>query len=592
MNRAGNNLFNSLFARVALLVLAGLSLISVSVSYVVLSASKDLFTDTYGASQEKVFNQIENELNDFHDDIGEVMTAIDSSWAFRLFLSGEEEMDNLQNFQNIYQMEADLEEGKSSDMETLNILVIGKNGRRYLSRTETISMENKDIRASDPVIRAIEEPEIIHYQHSHGAYTATAKDRDVVVVSKALYYQENKEVYAVVLLTLTQDMMQKYYDYFLTDYSSFYMVDQNGTVLCSDDTDSIGKKLDTSWSTEAEATDRQRFISDNDITVLKRHLTYQNCTIYGTIDNQKALGGLYNMPLLITMCTVISALVLLLVLFLTRKTTAPLARLSRKMSKVREGDFMEYMPVEGTTEVRELAITYNYMLDDIKNYIDELMNTQQEKRGAEIKALQMQINPHYIYNTLASIKWMVYSNDREKTIKMIDAFISLLRNTISNADEYITIDKEVENLHNYILINQIRYGDAVKVGFDVAESSRDCMIPKMILQPFVENAFFHAFPSGRKGNINIIMDASDKELDITIKDDGIGMDQSKVNKVIREDTKKEHFSGIGINNVRERIELIYGERSSLRMDSREGEGTTVHIVLPADHISSKEDDEQ
>ena len=97
----------------------------------------------------------------------------------------------------------------------------------------------------------------------------------------------------------------------------------------------------------------------------------------------------------------------------------------------------------------------------------------EKQKNAEIHALQMQINPHYIYNTLASIKWLVYQNDRDRTVQTIDAFISLLRNTISNTDEFITIDQEVQNLENYILINHTRYGDAVQVEFYVSQNCRD-----------------------------------------------------------------------------------------------------------------------
>ncbi|MBO5550325.1 MAG: sensor histidine kinase, partial [Lachnospiraceae bacterium] len=262
-----------------------------------------------------------------------------------------------------------------------------------------------------------------------------------------------------------------------------------------------------------------------------------------------------------------------------------------KMEKVKEDGFMEYVPVEGTSEVRNLAVTYNYMLDNIKSYIDEIMDTQQEKRAAEIKALQMQINPHYIYNTLASIKWLVYAGDREKTVRMIDAFISLLRNTISNADEFITVEQEVENIKNYTLINRMRYGDAIQVGFHVSDGCRDYLLPKMIIQPFLENAFFHAFPSGMKGNIDIYMEQPDGSLCIRIEDDGIGMEQSKAESLIDHETKKEHFSGIGIHNVSDRLNLLYGDEAEVEIRSREGSGTVISLRLPVRRENAKTDPE-
>lgn len=116
------------------------------------------------------------------------------------------------------------------------------------------------------------------------------------------------------------------------------------------------------------------------------------------------------------------------------------------MSQVKNGDFKNYVQVKGSSEVRDLSSTFNSMLDDLNSYMNEKMTMEKEKRKAEIHALQMQINPHFIYNTLSSVKWLIWQDDTDKSIKTIDAFISLLRNTISNKNEMITINEEIENL--------------------------------------------------------------------------------------------------------------------------------------------------
>lgn len=574
---------NSFQGRIVLMVMLGIFLIAVTVSTVVLAMSQDAFTETYGKSQEKVFEQVEKELNDLHESLQDMINAIDSSWAFRLYLNGQESLDNVQTFQNIYQMEKDLEQKKPLDIERPNILVVGMNGKHYLSRTEIISMSDENILDSEIVRLAMVEPERMHYTFSHGAFTTTAMDSDVVIVSKALYFQESREIYAVVLITLTMDDLRRYYDYFTTDYTSLYLVDGQGIVICSDDRKAVGAELEAQWYRQAGNTQESRFVTHADgrnYTVMQRELSYLGCSLYGITDNNLALAQLYNRPLLVMLCVGTGILVLTVCLIFTRQTIRPLSKLVQKMSMIRNGNFAEYMVVEGTHEVRELADTYNYMLDDIKNYIEELLKTQKEQRKSEIKALQMQINPHYIYNTLASIKWLVYQNDTEKTIQVIDAFISLLRNTISNADEFITISQEEENLKNYILINHTRYGEAVKVEFYVSQACRDCLIPKMILQPFIENSFFHAFPSGKTGLIQILMRQKGEDLEICVEDNGIGMAQDKAEQIVRQETKKEHFSGIGIHNVQDRLRLLYGGDYGIRIESMEQEGTKVVITLP------------
>lgn len=582
-NKKSQYHWNSFQGRITWMVLLGMLLIAVTVSAVVLKMSQSVFMDTYGKSQEKVFDQIETDLNDFHENLLNVVNAMDSSWAFRLYLSEENQLDNVQTFQNIYQMEKDLEQSKSSGMERMNILVMGTNGHHYLSRTETISMTEEQIMESEAAQVAMQEPESMHYTFANGAYTTTTKEKDVLIVSKALYFESSKEVYGVVLITLTMEDMKRYYDYFVTDNTVFFMVNGNGTIICSNDSRQIGKVMDKNWYQQAISTEETQLTAKDKgryLTIMQRSLPYQESHIFGVIDNQLALTQLYNMPLLIAICAGIGVFILLICLWFARQTIRPLSTMVQRMSQIRKGNFKEYMPVEGTIEVRELAATYNYMLEDIQKYIDELLDTQKEQRKSEIKALQMQINPHYIYNTLASIKWLVYQNDMDKTISTIDAFISLLRNTINNTDEFITIHQEMMNLENYILIIHTRYGESVSVEHYVSRSCYDCLIPKLIMQPFVENAFFHAFPSGRRGTIQIIIEPKDGKLEIRIIDDGVGMEQRKAEQTLVRETKKEHFSGIGIHNVQERMKLLYGDGYGIQIASEESEGTTVTITLP------------
>lgn len=593
MNKTRTSQWNSFSGRITILVMLGISIMAFTVSGVVLAMSQAVFTDTYGKSQEQVFHQIDNELNDFHTSLLNVVSAIDTSWAFRLYLSDDSRLDNVQNFQNIYQMEYDLNKSKTSDMERMNILVLGRNGKHYLSRTETISMTDEKIWESEAVRKAVLEPEAIQYTYAKGAYTATSSNNDVIIASKALYYRESGEIYAVVLVTLSRDDMKRYYDYFVSENTDWYLVDQNGTVVCSNQMAAVGEPLTEEWYLYAGKQEAERMVvkeNGTNLTVLKKEMSYYDCTMYGVIDNDVALDELYNMPLLIFICAGIGIAVLASCLLFARKTVKPLSELVLKMSDSRKENFRSYVPVQGTIEVQKLATTYNDMLNDIQSYVKELMETQKAQRKAEIKALQMQISPHYIYNTLASIKWLVYKNDVEETTKTIDAFISLLRNTISNTDEFITVEQELVNLENYVLINHTRYGDAIQVEYYVANDCYDCLLPKLVLQPFIENAFFHAFPSGQSGVIQIFISETDQTLDIRIMDDGIGMDEEQAKDVIRQ--KKEHFSGIGIHNVQDRLQLLYGADYGITIESQKERGTSVKIRLPVHRKPEGENDNQ
>lgn len=234
------------------------------------------------------------------------------------------------------------------------------------------------------------------------------------------------------------------------------------------------------------------------------------------------------------------------------------------------------------SDARQLTSTYNTMIRDINQYIEQIVSIEKEKRTAEIHALQMQINPHYMYNTLASIKWLAWQQDTKKTTEVIDAFISLLRNTISNTDEFITVEQEIRNLENYVKINQVQYGDHVKVEYYIPAQCMELKLPKLILQPFVENAFFHGFPEGRTGCIQIFARLEERYLRFDdIEDNGVGMNAETLMLLKqKEKIKGEHFTGIGVNNVDDRIKMIYGMDYGINIVSKEESGTTVTIKIP------------
>lgn len=142
------------------------------------------------------------------------------------------------------------------------------------------------------------------------------------------------------------------------------------------------------------------------------------------------------------------------------------------------------------------------MLDELNEYVEKLVETQKEQRNAELAALQHQINPHFLYNTLASVNFLVQQGSQEKAVQTIHALISMLQNALSNVSESITVTQELENLKSYVFINHVRYGERIRVNFFVSPDCMDCHLPKLIIQPFIENAFFHAF-TRKSGDISI-----------------------------------------------------------------------------------------
>lgn len=198
-----------------------------------------------------------------------------------------------------------------------------------------------------------------------------------------------------------------------------------------------------------------------------------------------------------------------------------------------------------------------------------------QKREAELKALQAQISPHFLFNTLTNIRWAAINNNNQKAADMTLALSNLLRMTIINGDEFITLEAEIDNLRHYIKIFQMRQGADINFNIEIPDELKSYPIPKLLLQPIVENALIHGFADiNRTGSITVMAMSHETGVTITIEDNGSGMDMEKPMQ------KGQKFSGIGIDNVQERIKLNYGENYGLEIESVLGEGTVIKLALP------------
>jgi two-component system sensor histidine kinase YesM len=244
-----------------------------------------------------------------------------------------------------------------------------------------------------------------------------------------------------------------------------------------------------------------------------------------------------------------------------------------------------------------MNMTFNRMSLQMKNLIDTVYKNQIATKDAEIKALQAQINPHFLYNTLDSINWKAKMNGVEEISEMVSALSSIIEANLNrNNEKFITLDKEIEYINNYYLLLKKRFGKKINMETEIGEDTLRCMIPKLIVQPIVENAVYHGIEMKvGSGTIRLKTRRVESRLYIDVIDDGAGIDEatlSAINESLEETANEAAAAGeaaevpparssIGIINVHKRIRLIYGEGYGLHIESRESEGTHVSICLPA-----------
>lgn len=271
----------------------------------------------------------------------------------------------------------------------------------------------------------------------------------------------------------------------------------------------------------------------------------------------------------------------------SRQLTAPIKRLIRRLDIIATGNFENDPEIETNDELGVIGRQINTMSARIESLLDSRLQSEQEKRDLEIKMLQAQINPHFLYNTLDSIKWIATMQKNSGIVQVVTALSSLLKNMAKGFNEKVTLRQELDFLDNYVTIEKIRYIELFDVEIEVDDPSLyDAKIIKLTLQPIVENAIFSGIePSGRFGEIKIHACAEDGVLHVSVTDNGIGIAPENIEKLLSDTSRvtKSHMSGIGLPNVDRRIKLVYGEAYGVTVESELDSYTRITVSLPLEY---------
>lgn len=277
---------------------------------------------------------------------------------------------------------------------------------------------------------------------------------------------------------------------------------------------------------------------------------------------------------MIIVVSLVVVIVLIFSYFLYISINIPLYKLMNKVKRVSKGDLTVEECDEYNDEIGIISNNFDLMTLRIKKLLDKTKLQEEEKRELEIRMLQAQINPHFLFNTLNSLKWTAIMNQDYTVSEGLSSLAELLRNTIIHKKELITIDEELENIKNYVVIQKIRYGNSFDLIYEVEEDLKKNKVIKFMLQPIVENAIIHGIDENKE-NQKIIIRVQEKGEDVLIYviDNGKGFNSE-------EKVRENKLSGVGWNNVDERIKLIFGNNYGATIKSEIGKGTTVKILIP------------
>ena len=284
----------------------------------------------------------------------------------------------------------------------------------------------------------------------------------------------------------------------------------------------------------------------------------------------------------------LTACVLLAALWLSMRIVQPLTDIQVSMQRIERNldDNRMSLPEEGFAEYASLAHSYNVMLHRIRGLMQETVDRQEQLRRMEIGALQEQINPHFLYNTLDSIVRVMETGRTPEAIEMVQALAKLFRLSINNGDYFLTVEQEMDYARNYLTIQQVRYKKRFKYELYMDESIKDLPCPKIILQPLIENSLKHGMSDMPGCTLIVRARQEGYNIVLSVEDDGLGIPPEKLKKLqemLRDDSnimvKKSRY-GIGLRNTNRRIKLLYGGDYGLTIESEVEERTCVTITFP------------
>jgi len=471
--------------------------------------------------------------------------------------------------------------------DIFGIYIIGANGMAYKSNF----LSGKDGNWTDApwyneILRAAG---TVWLGPHDGSFTVETIEQPIITCGRSITDKASGRSLGVILVDIEVETIEKLLRGNLGGRGYIELLDTRGNVICGIQRFASGGNL------EAELAEVTKTAVGGAVARESRNGPYLTYSRQLEINSWKTIGVILKKELnrdmapitklIAVLFTGICLLDLLAALYFTAKLTNPIKKLMLLMKRVETGDFQVTMDITARNEIGRLAESFNIMVRRLDNLMRQLFANQQKLRKAQLTALQAQINPHFLYNTLDSVCWLAREEKKSEIISTVIALTKLLRIGLSKGDEIISIREEVEHVRNYLIIQKMRYGNILDYSIEVPEVLKEYRIVKLVLQPLVENALYHGIKNkNAPGVIEIRAEQYNGSIVFRVSDTGIGMEPEKIRTLERTLGDPEARSdSFGLKNVSDRIRIYFGDDHGLSFDSEVGKGTTVSFSIPLVH---------
>lgn len=551
-----------------------------------------------GKYEEEILVNMEAYLNSYLEEVDSIAKNVNYNYYLQDYLETviKEEDDyvdsgigkNMRSYEMSSQAFSDT---LLSRADISSIMIFGKKKMLLNRSMYTYQKVALDYSKLDWYAKAVAKPQdaIITGPNRHSFFDT---DDEVISLSREVQSYENGTFRGVILINLNMNKITEICNSFQEKQENFICIindkgelvyeQQNGRERFAFDEKENRQELNTALGKTKESCFRLNYRGEKYL-VTRTDMKTTGWTLVSMVPYKSVMAETMAISGVMILAVAITLIVTLLLLNrILTGVVKPLKKLEKYMVQVNPDNMDQRMEILTDDEIGHLSMKFNQMMDRIRNLKEQVIEEQEDKRKYELQALQAQINPHFLYNTLDSIIWMAETND-SNIVAMTEALAKLFRISLNKGNEEISLERELEHVKNYLIIQSMRYADKFTYEISAEPGVERCRTIKLILQPIVENCIYHGIKKKRgTGKITIRAYRREQNLIIEVSDDGCGMPEEICRKILSDEIESENISGsgIGVKNVNERIQLRFGKKYGLSYSSEEGVGTTVTYVLP------------
>lgn len=570
-----------IFAVLSVLLLGAVIIITViSLSYTRQSVfeNSSLYTQT-------IIQQMNQNIDSYIDYMENTSYLVSSNEDVQKYLFGDtadpEARDRiLSQFETILDSRSDI----------LNLGIIAENGRMLINNGQRLTNQDLDIHSQEWYTNALEGRESVYLTSSHVQHIISGERPWVITLSRGIHNKEmgtGQEKEGVFFIDLNYSAISELCDQSMVGNQGYaFIVDADGNIVYHPQQQQLYNELQTEnidlvMNAGSDIVTWGDGINKKMYSISRSEKT--GWTVVDCVRVEELLRRSNEAQSIYVLVAIgLMAVALFFSRFVAKSITLPIQRLCDSMERVQEGDFsVSDIVVDSENEIGSLTKSFNVMTQRIHELMAQNIREQEAKRKSELKALQSQINPHFLYNTLDSIIWMAEGKKNEEVVLMTASLARLLRQSISNEDELVSIGQEIEYARGYLTIQKMRYKDKLEFWIEVEPSILNIRLIKLVLQPVIENAIYHGLKYKESRGLLLVKGfMKNGNAVLQVIDDGVGMDQETLDHIYERHKVDYHSNGVGIYNVQKRLQLYYGNEYGIVYESKPGEGTTATITIP------------